>query len=48
MSRVIRAGGKYSTREATQKDFDEAVANARAQPTMNGLKSPIIITNWVY
>ena len=42
------ACAKYPTREAAQKDFDEAVANARAQPTMNGLPSPIIITKWVY
>ena len=42
------ACGKYPTKEAAQKDYDEAVGNASAQPKMNGLKSPIVITNWVY
>lgn len=40
--------GNYPTREAAQKDYDSWVAAARATPTINGLKSPIIITNWAY
>jgi hypothetical protein len=41
--------GKYPTQEAAQKEYDEWVENARAQPTINGLASPmIIITKWKY
>ncbi len=40
--------GKYPTREAAQTDFDSWVAAARASPTVNGLPSPVIITNWKY
>ena len=40
--------GQYPTREAAQKDFESWVVAARQQPTVNGLASPIIITNWKY
>jgi hypothetical protein len=40
--------GNYPTPEAAQKDYDEWVANARAQPSINGQPSPIIITKWKY
>lgn len=40
--------GKYPTREAAQTDFESWVVNARSTPTINGLPSPVIITNWKY
>ncbi len=40
--------GKYPTREAAQADYDAWVAAARASPTLNGLESPIEITDWAY
>ena len=40
--------GEYPTREAAQADFESWVVNARASPTVNGLPSPVIITNWNY
>jgi hypothetical protein len=39
---------KYQTREAAQKDFESWVVTARQTPTINGLPSPVIITNWKY
>ena len=39
---------KYPTREEAQAGFEEWVVNARQTPTMNGLPSPVIITNWKY
>ena len=40
--------GKYPTREAAQADFESWVVAARQSPTVNGLPSPVIITNWKY
>lgn len=40
--------GKYPTKEAAQADYDSWVAAARATPTVNGVDSPIVITDWVY
>ena len=37
---------KYPTREEAQAGFEEWVVTARQTPTMNGLPSPVIITNW--
>ena len=39
---------KYPTREEAQAGFEEWVVTARQTPTMNGLPSPVIITNWKY
>jgi len=39
---------KYPTREEAQAGFEEWVVNARQTPTVNGLPSPVIITNWKY
>lgn len=40
--------GKYPTKAAAQADYDGWVSNARASPTVNGLASPVIITDWKY
>lgn len=39
---------KYPTREEAQAGFEEWVVTARQSPTVNGLPSPVIITNWKY
>ena len=39
---------KYPTRAEAQAGFEEWVVTARQTPTMNGLPSPVIITNWKY
>ena len=39
---------KYPTREEAQAGFEEWVVTARSTPTVNGLPSPVIITNWKY
>ena len=40
--------GKYPTQAAAQADYDSWLARARAQPTINGVASPVIITKWTH
>ena len=40
--------GKYPTKEAAQADFDSWIADAKRSPTINGLPSPVIVTDWKF
>jgi hypothetical protein len=39
---------RYSTKEAAQADFDAWVAAAKRSPTINGIPSPVIVTDWKF
>jgi hypothetical protein len=40
--------GRYPTREAAQTDFDAWIAAAKRSPTINGIASPVFVTDWKF